>query len=275
MKTKSFIKIVVDIVMTVLFVSLLFAYNTGLAFHEIIGLSMLFLVILHLILNGKWIIRISNNLFNQDLKAKTVFMYFLDIGLLFSLLAIGVTGIMISTVLFPIGESNPAIVLIHKGTSYVAATMLAIHLALHLKYLARGFKKILSHLRTSNIKKALSGTFAIIMIAGIVYYNVISTFDSYIPPVNSSPASTPANNPTQSSDIITPTPAPSAKKKEEATVGSSETASDVPGLTEFLSKMFCTICPKHCPLSNPQCGKSRSLIEEAKTEYRTLYGEGN
>jgi hypothetical protein len=43
------------------------------------------------------------------------------------------------------------------------------------------------------------------------------------------------------------------------------------GSPEFL--YTCTGCHKHCPLSNPQCGKAASQIQTAKINYQQLYGD--
>jgi len=71
MKSKSIIKIILDITMLALFIALLFAYRTGLPFHEFIGLSTILLMILHIALNWKWICKVSKNLFD---KFKTWFL---------------------------------------------------------------------------------------------------------------------------------------------------------------------------------------------------------
>lgn len=42
---------------------------------------------------------------------------------------------------------------------------------------------------------------------------------------------------------------------------------------EYLSKLFCTGCSKHCPLSSPRCGKGEEQAETALEEYNALYGQ--
>lgn len=270
MKTKSIVKIVLDIVMTALFIPLLFAYNTGLVFHEIMGISIIFLFVLHLILNRKWIVNTSKNLFTGKIKSKTLLMYFLNIGLFLGISFILITGIMISNIIFPVNSYSQILVTIHKWSSYITAVMIAVHLVLHAEYLAASFKKILSNIKTSNTKRIFQSALAIIMIAGIVYYNIISATNKNI---NST---TNTNSSSQNSKTITSIPSTKRKEDEnETTISSSEDQTDVISLSDFLSKMFCTMCPRNCPLSSPQCGKSKLLIEDATAEYQSLYGESN
>lgn len=294
MKIKSIVKIIIDIAMTGLFIALLFAYQTGLAFHEIMGLSIVFLFALHMILNGKWIIGVTKKLFSDTLKMKTLLMYFFNTGLLIGIAVITVSGILISSVLFPVSSYNQTLVTLHKWLSYVTAGMMGVHLLLHVKYMGSMFKKIAIGLKTPVVRRTLSSTAAILFIAGIVYYNVVSATEksmtaniieaadngqsveskytvSDTPPDTSSTASFELSSAVSSEQTIDSS---SESKKEESSsvmsVPSSQPA-DTVSLSEFLGKMFCTICPKHCPLSHPQCRKSASLIQQATTEYNELY----
>jgi len=257
-KAKSIIKIIIDIVMSGLFIALLFAYQTGLVFHEIMGISILFLIGLHMALNRKWIAVVTKNLFSKKIKAKTALMYLLNTGLLIGIIIITITGLLISRVLLPVNIYNPALVSLHKWTAYVTAVMMGVHLFLHLEYLGVMFKKIYSELVTPVVLKTLGSAAAIVFIAVIIYYNIISAADN-----SSSMHTAFTANPIIAQD--------KKKQSSDATITSSAQAADTISLTDFLSKMYCTACNRHCPLSHPQCMRSARLVEQATAEYENLY----
>src|SRR5665647_1889456 len=103
MSSKAITKIALDLIMSVLFVILLFAYDTGLAFHEIAGLSILVLFTAHMILNWAWVKGVTKNLFSKKIKRKSKLLYALNTLLLIAASIIIVTGIMISRVVFDFG----------------------------------------------------------------------------------------------------------------------------------------------------------------------------
>jgi len=43
-------------------------------------------------------------------------------------------------------------------------------------------------------------------------------------------------------------------------------------LIDYLSKLFCTGCSRHCPLSNPGCNKGEQQKEDKTEEYYQIYG---
>lgn len=270
MKVKSVIKIVLDIIMTVLFTVLLFAYSTGLAFHEIMGLAILFMFGFHLGLNRQWIISVSKKLFNGRIKNKILGMYLLNIGLLIGIITIATTGLMISTVVIPRNNYNPSLIFIHKWSAYITAGLIVIHLVLHTKYIYASVKKLCTNIKTSLAGKVFSSILAIGMISGIIYYNIILGVTKNI---NENPANINITSSTHESvnndEIITSNI--TKKEEEEEMITSSVIEPEVISLSEFLGKMFCTICPKHCALSNPKCSRSASLIEKATAEYQILY----
>jgi hypothetical protein len=40
-------------------------------------------------------------------------------------------------------------------------------------------------------------------------------------------------------------------------------------LQEFLSKLTCTACGKHCPLTSPRCAKGQAQVEAATETYNS------
>lgn len=51
-----------------------------------------------------------------------------------------------------------------------------------------------------------------------------------------------------------------------------ETQGDTPpSLEEFLSKLNCTACGKHCSLLSPRCGRGQMQAQQAEEEYNQTY----
>ena len=65
---------------------------------------------------------------------------------------------------------------------------------------------------------------------------------------------------------------PSPEPAEPVITDEPEPAEDVPTLEDYLSKITCTGCGKHCSLLSPQCGKGRSRAETATQQYYEEYG---
>ena len=54
-------------------------------------------------------------------------------------------------------------------------------------------------------------------------------------------------------------------------VTASPVTENAPSLVDYLSKLYCTGCGKHCPLSAPQCSLGEQQAEESATEYYVIY----
>jgi len=134
MNPKTLTKIMLDIVMTILFVSLIYAYDTGLVFHEIVGLSISALFTSHILLNWSWVKNISKNLFNTRLKTSAKLKYALNMTTFLVIATVIITGIFISQVIFPSLVSllgNKLLVLVHTMTSYLCLGLFGVHIESH------------------------------------------------------------------------------------------------------------------------------------------------
>lgn len=269
MTTKTVLKIFLDIIMTICFVLLMNLHLTGLVFHEIVGIAVFFFIIIHLILNFSWLKSITTNLFlkKNEINAKTKLMYALNIGLFVSITIIVVTGIMISTYLFPSASSTPFVTVIHKGASFVALGLIVIHVALHLKYLMAAFNNIFKHFGDKNVKTVLARCFIGLAIL-LALYVPLPKYISNNAQVDFAQGSTPHSKtaPNSSGD------APQSNADSNSTDASSitqDTTDQSANLSDYLSKLTCTGCGKRCSLLSPQCGKGEQQEEKATTQYET------
>ncbi|EQM95250.1 DUF4405 domain-containing protein [Oxalobacter paraformigenes] len=131
MHLKTAIRLAFDLLILVAMVLL---YNTramGLAYHEIAGLVLFAFFIVHLASNRLWITAITSRLASGTLPARTVFSYGVSLGLLAAFLAVGVSGVAISRVVFDFHSSWPVWKTIHKTGAAIALILTGIHLGLH------------------------------------------------------------------------------------------------------------------------------------------------
>ncbi|MEQ8174510.1 MAG: DUF4405 domain-containing protein, partial [Syntrophomonadaceae bacterium] len=156
MKTGNNLKLILDIVLTVLFLILIDPKNTGYSFHEIAGLSMAVLFSVHLLLNWKWVRSTTNNLFRSRLKGRSKLYYILDLISLLSVATIIFTGIEISRVVFASGSgaANHAYVVVHKWVSYFCLGLFGVHATLHWRFIVNTLRRLFS-LKTSLLKPVM------------------------------------------------------------------------------------------------------------------------
>jgi len=143
MQERNRTKLILDIVLTILFIALLYAKDTGFTFHEIAGLIMGGLLIYHVILNWSWVKSITKNLFNPRLKTKPRLFYLLNTVSLLAVATIIITGIQISMVLFPSEEMiSHSVVEVHKWVSYACIGLFGLHMVLHWQFIVKNVPKL-------------------------------------------------------------------------------------------------------------------------------------
>lgn len=142
---KNVLKIILDIIMTGLLVLLYNSHVISITFHEIGGLIIFGLFIVHCIFNRKWIIAITKKIFTKSLSVKVRIGYLVDFLLLLSFLFIIFSGICISKVLFPsaIQISGIQWKSVHVFFSALSLILVGIHLGLHWNFITGMFKKLI------------------------------------------------------------------------------------------------------------------------------------
>ena len=323
-KNQTF-KIIIDISMTALFIILLKAFDTGLEFHEMAGLGIFALIIIHNVMNISWIKNVAKNIFSDKIKLKTKLMFGLNMLLTLFILTIVITGILISKVLFifiSVGAQEQ-LIFIHKISSYICLGIIGAHILVHAKYLAAMFKKLFLNIKSRSVLVPLSGfalTVLVVTVTARQLYlgtveisadNITANLDSeysysavseettsipqteiaeitettIVPQITDAPKITAApenttvyNHASESTSDTVPskiTESTQTKAVSETTIQSTQTSAEPEiSLEDYLGKLFCTACPKHCPLSNPRCGRGEVQAEQATAEYSSIYGQG-
>ncbi len=174
-KQKRILKLMLDAVMLILLVLMYKKQVISIGFHEIGGLALIGLFIIHLLINAKWIGAVTRRLLAKTTSAHVRACYIVDALLLIAFLAIGITGVLISKVVFSIHISGNFKTL-HYFAAAVAVILMGVHLGLHVDYI---FGKLLR----SGAKKAKK-IVPVVMLALIAVFGVYSllttSFVSYL-----------------------------------------------------------------------------------------------
>jgi hypothetical protein len=184
MKKINYVKIILDITMVIVFTLL---YNTrvlGMTFHEVAGLAIGAIILVHCGLNWKWIKGVTLKFFNKGTPFKTRLGYIVDLLLLINVIVIIVTGIFISKTLFSglnFGGAH-SYKFLHVASSYFSLILIGIHLGLHWNWVMIMFKRIVK-LPEQKMFSYLSKALAVVVLVFGIYTMNSSAFLSRISPV--------------------------------------------------------------------------------------------
>ena len=167
MKKKTILpKILLDILLIIVLITLYSKNVISLMYHEVAGLAILGLFVIHLVFNRKWFTTMLKKIVSKGLSARARILSIVDVLLILSWLAVLITGILVSKKVFTIQISslNPW----HFFVSAVAMILTGIHFGLHWKYFW-GFlgKKI-------RLNKVIALVLTVI-IAGFGVYNLVTS----------------------------------------------------------------------------------------------------
>ena len=124
------LKIILDIVMTILFIILMGYYITGNVVHEVLGTITFLLFILHNVLNIKW----YKSIFKGKHNFQRVFHITINILLFISMLAMMISGIMISANVFSFLDIKTTMFgrRLHMISTSWGFLLMSIHVGLHI-----------------------------------------------------------------------------------------------------------------------------------------------
>lgn len=277
---KNYFKLFVDLFMGVVFVLLMNLSFTGLVFHELAGTFIFVVFITHIILNINWIKAVGKRITSDKIKAREKVKFLLSVAIFLSVITMGVTGILISKCLFTsITVNNSRIFYpIHKGAAMVSLSLLCVHTGVHLDYLIGAVKNIKNGIKEKTGKKAvLQFTLAIIILIALYMpisnylensiSNEVAVFDNS----NKGQFNHKDEKYKPEDEEFKQKP----PKREEETIQNDNNDNAITGesgtsdtsLQDYLSKLNCNGCGKHCPLSNPRCNKGAMQAEQATEEY--------
>lgn len=173
MSKKNIFKFTLDFIMLIAFILMFDKMAISLNDHEIIGFFLLIVLIIHLIINNKWIINITKKLFSKDISFKNKLSYTLNFLLLVSFILIGISSVFISKLLFDVSTDNPKFwKIIHFSAAAYALLFIGIHLGFHCEFIKSMFKKILP------FTKKINKTIKIILVSIIFAFGCFSMLTS-------------------------------------------------------------------------------------------------
>jgi hypothetical protein len=129
------IKLIFDIVLLLLFGAMCNTHVTGTEFHEVAGIMYAALIVVHLIINHKWL----TAAFKGKLRGKrSATLSVVNISLFVDLVVILITGLRASHFLLPAAVKAPEYFLaIHAVCGIVAALLVLTHVLLHAKEITK------------------------------------------------------------------------------------------------------------------------------------------
>ncbi len=265
-------KYILDTVMTLIMVLLMKIAFVGLLWHEILGLGIFFLFLIHNILNFNYLKCIIKKFFSDCVKPKMKVGIVLDVLLSLVVTGIVVTGIMVSKEIFPFGYIG-FVSTLHHSLSYLALILISVHVGLHWFEIMGAFRKIF---KLENVNRARTYFLRIVTLF-IVFFGIKGSFNQDVAgkllEFNETGDSIDLSDVKvegYSSTVV------SANDDVDDDVddvdGNDVTATPIVSLEEYLSNLHCNGCHKHCPLSAPQCNIGQQNALAATEEYNASKG---
>jgi len=168
-KNTLFLKIALDAVMLLLLLTCYKKHAVSMAFHEMAGLAIFGLFLIHNLLNRRWIQGVTRKLLKKSTNVNLKVSWLVDLLLLLSMSCIIVTGLMITKTLpFQLPQLSGAKQL-HYFCAALSVILMGIHLGLHWP-LFRGMASKVTWLRSKAARVA--GILLLVICFGFGIYNL-------------------------------------------------------------------------------------------------------
>ena len=301
---KLIFKILLDVTMTVVYILLMFPQGTGVVFHIVAGLSVGALFILHFILNRGVFSAMLRSVRQKMLKPRAATLLALDVMLIVGMPILIVTGVLISGI-FTVGLGSAAFIVyqIHNISAWVCLVAMLSHIAVHARYLVSSLSSMFKRRRDREVRRAFARFSSGVMAACMLYVIGFQLYKSGIAVPSTGSSSSPReitydqedsytgdkqlpyddgntvivsdsgseSSGSSSSTVVPYSESGDSGSSDSSAVSTTPFSDDGTTLEEYLSTLFCTGCSRHCPLSNPQCGRSAQQIAEATADYNAKF----
>lgn len=166
-------KIALDVVMFLILVLLYKAKVLTLTYHEVAGIGILLVFLIHCLFNWRWIAHNAKKLFSSETPARTKFSYWISIALVVSFLIIVISGVFISKVLFKeqieaLNMDTSIFRTLHLFFSALSLILVGIHLGLYWPMVKGFFRK------TWKVPEAVAKPVSYVLLAAIVIFGAYS-----------------------------------------------------------------------------------------------------
>lgn len=272
MNTKTRKKLIIDSVMSVLFLLLMNLTLTGIAWHEVIGIAIPVLFAVHLLFNRQWIRSLTTHFRSANRRGQTLFLLGGMLGL-----AVAVTigsGIRLSQILFPAlaATDTGSWHRIHVAASWTSLLLLLVHVTLH----GRWLMNLIRQLKPADSLRAAGVKLSLLLVATTAVYSllnvgIIGRTAAVSGTSESAAASLPASTVTAYTASGAAMLKPASSTDSSSIQSSQDTASFAEAadetLQQYLSRLTCTACGRHCPLTSPRCSRGKAQVEQATADY--------
>lgn len=175
---KNIFKFFLDLGLMVLLVLMYNKRVFNMTFHELGGLILFGVILVHLIINYRWIVTVTKRLFSKTIPVRTRLGYLLNILLLITFILIIISGIMISKTLFHLNIRGGSWKTIHYSASAVALLLTGLHLGLHKQFIFNTLKKIIPLPR--KISRVIGIVFTLLITIFGCYSMVTTSFSRWL-----------------------------------------------------------------------------------------------
>ena len=176
---KNIIKIALDIVMFVILMLLYNSHVAAISFHEIAGLAICGLFIIHCLLNLKWIAGVSKKLFCKTLSLKIIIGYIVNLLLVVTFVFLVISGVQTSQFLFPADSHGSVWRGIHHFCGAVSIILVGVHLGLHWNFVLGMLKKAV-RIKSAVIRKSIATGLLVCVLSFGAYNVAASSFTNWL-----------------------------------------------------------------------------------------------
>lgn len=166
-------KIALDVVMFLILVLLYKAKVLTLTYHEVAGIGILLVFLVHCLFNRRWIANNAKKLFSPQTPARTKFSYWLSVALIICFLIIVISGVFISKVLFKeqiaaLNMDTSIFRTLHMFFSAISLILVGIHLGLYWGMVKGFFRKKIK------MPEAVAKPICYVLLAAVVAFGAYS-----------------------------------------------------------------------------------------------------
>ncbi|MDQ0230948.1 DUF4405 domain-containing protein [Metabacillus malikii] len=171
MNRKTLFKLVNDLVMTILMLVGMAYYITGNMVHEVVGVVVLSLFIIHNFLNRRW----YKAIFKGKFHVRRVIQIVINLLFLVTMALMIISAVLISSDLFPFIPIDNDMTLrqIHVQTAYWGFIIMSIHIGLSWAMIMGSVRRMTGITGTSRIRTIMLRVLAVLIVA----YGVQSSFE--------------------------------------------------------------------------------------------------
>ena len=169
-------KIALDFILIIVLCTIFSKNSISLLYHEVVGIILGVLFIVHVVFNRKWIPAVIKKLGDKNYSVKNKVLLVVDILLILFWLAVITTGVLVSKKVFGFSKSflNPY----HFFLASVALILTGVHIGFHFDYLCNAIKNVIK--LNDKQFKVLNVILSVVIIAMAIYFLKNSSFLNWL-----------------------------------------------------------------------------------------------